>query len=187
MTRTQASDLVELIIADHHDFERMFAELERGAHSADYRKRLTDHLIAHLTRHAVAEEQLLYPTARDKLPDGDELADHEIEEHNEAEAEMKELEGLEPLHPEFERLVGKLIEDVRHHLEEEEGKLLPKIRSACSPDELHRLGRSFELAKQGAPTRPHPSTPDRPPGNLIISPGVGIIDKVRDVLSKRNV
>lgn len=187
MTSTHTTDLIELIEQDHHEFERMFAELERGAHSADYRKQLVDHLIADLTRHAVAEEQLLYPTARDKLPDGDKLVDHEIEEHNEAEEVMKELEGLEPLHPEFEYRVTKLIDEVKHHLEEEESKLLPRVRAACSVDELSNLGKSFELAKKAAPTRPHPSGPDKPPANLIIGPGVGIIDKVRDVLSNRKV
>lgn len=189
MTRAsgRSTDLVDLIEQDHREFERLFAELEHGAHSDAHRKQIVEHLIADLTRHSVAEEQLLYPAARDKLADGDKIADHEIDEHNEAEEVMKRLEGLEPHHPEFEEALRKLIDDVRHHLEEEESSLLPKIRTACSSDELAELGERFVRAKGMAPTRPHPNAPDTPPGNLLIGPGIAVIDKVRDALSGREV
>lgn len=187
MTATHPTDLVELIIQDHREFERAFAELERNNHTAEYRRELLDHVIAELTRHAVAEEQFLYPSARDKVPGGPDLVDHEIEEHNDAEQVMKDLEDLEPSDPKFEELINRLIKEVRHHLDEEEQDLLPKVKSACSPDELQQLGRSLEAAKKIAPTRPHPSGPDKPPANLIIGPGIGIIDNVRDALTGRDV
>lgn len=51
--------------------------------------------IAELVRHSVAEEQYLYPALCEHLDGGDELADHDIAEHAEAERIMKEIEGLE--------------------------------------------------------------------------------------------
>lgn len=92
----------------------------------------------------MAEEQYLYPTARKVLPDGDEVADHEIAEHAEAEELMKPLENTDATDPKFDELVGKLMEDIRHHLEEEESDLLPKLRAACDADELRELGKKFE-------------------------------------------
>ncbi|WP_405427915.1 hypothetical protein [Micromonospora sp. NBC_00617] len=50
-----------------------------GGHSPEYRRQLTDVVIAELVRHAVAEEAYVYPTARKALPDGDQIADHEID------------------------------------------------------------------------------------------------------------
>lgn len=44
-----------------------------------------------LVRHSVAEEQFMYPAARKHLEGGDQIADHEIEEHAEAEEVMKHL------------------------------------------------------------------------------------------------
>lgn len=183
----RSEDIIELIVQDHRHFQRIFAELESGAHSAEHRRQLVDHLIADVTRHSVAEEQLLYPAARDQLPDGDEVADHEIAEHQKVEEAMKRLEGLLPQEPAFEREVRTVIDGLRHHLEEEESDLLPKIRSASTPQDLAKLGQMFLAAKDGAPTRPHPSTPDTPPANLVIGAGAGIIDKVRDALSGRSV
>ncbi len=184
MTTTQQQDLIEAILTDHREVEAVFAEIERSG-DARNRRELVEHVIVELVRHSVAEEQYLYPTAREVLADGDELADHELEEHAEAEEVMKDIENTDASDPRFDELVGKLIEDIRHHLKDEEGDLLPKLREACDATQLRELGEKFERAKKTAPTRPHPSAPDRPPANKILDPGAGLIDRVRDALTGR--
>lgn len=186
-TQTQTTDLIHAITTDHRNVERAFAELERGNASPDYRKELADHVIADLVRHSVAEEQFLYPTARDHIPGGGEIVDEELAEHAEAEKLMKQLEGVAATDPRFDQLVNQLISDVRHHIDEEESALLPKMQASCSPEELRDLGHKWLLAKQAAPTRPHPAAPDTPPANLIVDTGAGMIDKIRDALSDREV
>jgi hemerythrin superfamily protein len=178
-------DLIDVIVSDHREVEKIFTELESRSGSFEHRRQLADHVIAELVRHSVAEEMHMYPAARKALPGGDQLADHEIEEHAEAEQIMKELEGVEASDPRFDQLVGKLIADVRHHIEDEEGDLLPRLRQNCSADELRELGAKVLRAKKVAPTRPHPSAPDKPPANLILAPGAGLIDRLRDALSGR--
>jgi len=42
-----------------------------------------------------------------------------------------------------------------------------------------------QQAKKLAPTRPHPSAPDKPPLNKVLGPPVGLVDRVRDALSGR--
>lgn len=84
-------------------------------------------MIAELVRHSVAEEEFMYPAAREVLDDGDELADHELEEHAEAERLMKDLDGLDPTDPRFDELLTKLIADIRHHVQDEEADLLPRL------------------------------------------------------------
>lgn len=181
------TDLIDVIIKDHREFEAAFVEIESHTGHAEGRKDLVDHVIAEIVRHEVAEEQFLYPAARSKLSSGDEIADHEIEEHAEAEDVMKALEGIGPENPRFEQLVRQLIKDVRHHMAEEEEHLLPRMREVCDHEELQDLGHKVKSAKEFAPTRPHPHAPDTPPGNLILGPGVGFIDKIRDTLGHRDV
>ncbi|MFC4859359.1 hemerythrin domain-containing protein [Actinophytocola glycyrrhizae] len=185
MTTTQQQDLIDAIVTDHREAEAVFAEIESSGDPRN-RRELVEHVIVELVRHSVAEEQYLYPTARKVLPNGDELADHELEEHAEAEKVMKAIENTDVTDPKFDELVGKLIEDIRHHLKDEENDLLPKLRNACDADELRRLGEKFENAKKMAPTRPHPSAPDRPPANKVLGPGVGLIDRMRDALTGRD-
>ena len=180
-------NLIDVIMSDHRQLEKVFAELENRTGSSEHRRQLADHVIAELVRHSVAEEMFMYPAARKALPDGDEIADHEIAEHAEAEVDMKELEGVEATDPMFNHLVDKLIHDVRHHIEEEESRLLPRLAESCPADQLRELGAKVLRAKKFAPTRPHPAAPDRPPANLILAPGVGLIDRMRDALSGRDV
>lgn len=185
MTTSQRQNLIDVITSDHRAVEQVFSELEDKTVDPRRRRELTDHVITELVRHSVAEEQYMYPAARKRLPNGDEVADHEIEEHSEAELLMKQLEDLEATDPKFDELLGKLMEAIRHHVEDEENDLLPKLREACSEDELVQLGEKVLDAKRTAPTRPHPQAPDKPPANRILAPGAGLIDRMRDKLSGR--
>lgn len=185
MATTQHADLVSVIVNDHRQVEQAFSELESGSGDAEYRRNLTDHVIAELVRHSVAEEQFMYPAVRRYLDGGEQLADKEISEHGEAEKVMKQLESADVTDEKFDQLLRQLIQDVREHVEDEEHNLLPKLQQACTADELRDLGSKVEQAKKVAPTRPHPSSPSTPPANLVLAPGAAIIDKVRDALSGR--
>src|SRR3954453_10028787 len=181
MTTAHQQDIVDDIITDHREVEEVFAEIEKGG--GGNKRDLVEHVITELVRHSVAEEQYLYPTARRVLPNGDQLADHELKEHAEAEEVMKAIEKTDAQDPKFDELVGKLIEDIRHHVQDEESDLLPKLRTACDAAELDELGEKFENSKRMAPTRPHPLAPDHPPANKILGPGVGLIDRMRDAIT----
>lgn len=186
MTPGDADDLLSVITADHRAVEQIFVELETGAGSPEHRRALADHLTTELVRHTVAEEMFMYPAVRRALPDGDRVADHEIAEHTEVEQTLKELEDVDAIEPRFDELLTKVITGTRHHVAEEEHQILPRLQQACSVDELREFGRLMVRAKDSAPTRPHPSAPDTPPANMILGPGLGMIDRVRDALSGRS-
>lgn len=184
MTQTR-NDVTQILIEDHRAVDKVFEELQSGKGTAEHRRELVDHVLAELVRHSVAEEQYLYPAVRKTLPDGNEIAEHELAEHAEAEQIMKDLDGMQPGDPRFDERLGELVTAIRHHVEEEEGNLFPKLREACDSNELASLGEQVGKAKESAPTRPHPSAPDKPPMNRILDPGAGLIDRMRDSLSGR--
>jgi hemerythrin superfamily protein len=185
MATAHQQDLVDDIITDHREVEELFLEIEKSDDRGE-RRELVEHAITELVRHSVAEEQYLYPTARRVLPEGDKLADHELKEHAEAEEVMKQIEKVDTEDGKFDELVNKLMQDIRHHVEDEESDLLPKLREACDAAELRDLGEKFDASKKIAPTRPHPLAPDKPPANKILAPGAGLIDRMRDALTGRN-
>ncbi len=176
------SDLIEVLVHDHREVQQMFAELESGP-DPKRRRELVDNVILELVRHSVAEEMYLYPATRKALPDGDEIADHEIDEHASAERIMKQLDGMDPGDPRFEPLVRDLITDVRHHIDEEEGELFPRLAQAVDAETRAGLGRKIQAAKKIAPTHPHPAAPDKPPANKVIGPLTGLVDRMRDALT----
>jgi hemerythrin-like domain-containing protein len=178
-------DLISVVTTDHREVELIMAELQLGEGTAQHRRQLADQLTTELVRHAAAEERYLYPAARKALPDGDEIADDRIREHAEVERLLKELEGLDASDARFERLIDALLAEVRHHVREEEQQVLVPLREVCG-DQLQELGRMMLRAKESAPTRPHPSSPHKPPANMILGPGLSAIDRLRDALSGRS-
>lgn len=175
-------DLVDVIVEDHRTVERAFAEYEQGGMSAEQQRDLLDYIIIELMRHAVAEEHYLYPVAREALSDGDRIADREIQEHAEAEEVMVILEDLEPDDPQFDRRTRELIADMRAHIQEEESDLLPRLREACSAEQLRKLGGKVVKMKQAAPSIPHPASGERPPAEMMLDPGAGMIDRMREAM-----
>jgi hypothetical protein len=78
-----------------------------------------------------------------------------------------------------------VIDDVTHHAQEEEDDVFPRLRQTCSPEQLRELGDKIRATKKVAPTHPHPSAPDTPPGNKILGPMAGLVDRVRDAVSSK--
>ncbi|SEU25613.1 hemerythrin domain-containing protein [Nonomuraea wenchangensis] len=179
-------DVIAVLTHDHREVEQMFSELEsmRGA-IGERPKLLAENVVIELVRHSVAEEQYLYPAVREHVPGGDELADYEIAEHAAAERTMHDLEHLEPGDDRFWPELDRLMAEVRHHLREEEDELFPRLREACDQAQLEELGAKVERAKKTAPTRPHPYAPDTPPGNRLLMPGAGLVDRIRDAITGR--
>ncbi|MFJ9037752.1 hemerythrin domain-containing protein [Streptomyces sp. NPDC102406] len=178
-------DVIAELETDHREVEELFGKIDALPSGDEQRKKYADQAVIELVRHSVAEEAYLYPAVRDLLPDGDKVADQEIEDHAAAERTMKALEGAGAGDPEFDRLIGELMTEIRSHVRDEEDNLFPRLRAAASEDELMKLGDKVRRAKKTAPTRPHPSAPDTPPGNKLLAPGAGMVDRIRDALSGR--
>ena len=187
MTESQR-DVVELLSTDHREFDRIFRELEgllgqAGDDVLRRKRELVDEVTIGLVKHSVAEETQVYPTVEKRI-DKDE-AEHSKHEHAEAEETMKRLEGLEPGDPQFDTEVQTLIREIRHHVEEEEGRMFTELRASFSHDELVDMARSVERVKSFAPTRPHPLTPNEPGVRLAVGPVASLLDHLRDAVSGR--
>ena len=174
-------DVLDLLVEDHASVERLFTRFERrAAEVPNPNLDVVRDIIRELSLHAAAEEQILYPLMRDALDDGDELAEHGIEEHQEMKERLAAIEGLDPRDDAWAREVMALIADVRHHVREEEDEQFPRLRTVVPAERLVDLARNLERAKALAPTRPHPRAPSTPPANRVVGPVAGLIDRVRD-------
>ncbi|WP_128434928.1 hemerythrin domain-containing protein [Streptomyces cyaneus] len=178
-------DVIDELVTDHREVEEFFGRIEALPSGDKDRKLYADQATIELVRHSVAEEAYLYPAVREHLANGDALADKETDDHSRAEQMMKDLEACDADDPEFDRIIGMLMTEIRSHIADEEQNLFPKLRAACPENTLNDLGDKVRQAKKLAPTRPHPSAPDKPPANKLLAPGVGLIDRLRDALTGR--
>ncbi len=167
---------------DHRDVEALFKKFERAGDGALQQKRkLVDQMIAELSRHASIEEQILYPWAREYIEDADDEVLEALEEHHVVKWLLWELEDLAPGDERFDAKVTVMMENVRHHVKEEESELFSDLRDVGTRAELLDLGDALLAAKRRAPTRPHPRGADTPPGNVMTAPIASALDHAREV------
>ncbi|MPY57568.1 hemerythrin domain-containing protein [Streptomyces spongiae] len=178
-------NVIDELVTDHREVEEFFGRIEGLPPGDKDRKVVADQVTIELVRHSVAEEAYLYPAVREHVANGDALADKEIDDHSKAEQIMKDLEGCDADDPEFDRLIGMLMSEIRSHISDEEENLFPLLLAACPADTLDTLGDKVRQTKKLAPTRPHPAAPDKPPANKLLAPGAGLVDRLRDMLTGR--
>ncbi|MFI6588525.1 hemerythrin domain-containing protein [Embleya sp. NPDC050493] len=178
-------NVIEELTVDHREVDALFARIEILPVGDSRRREVADELTMELVRHSVAEEMHLYPAVRKHVEDGDSIADKELADHAAVEELLKELEGRPADDGRFDDLVARLRLAVGEHVRDEEGRLFPLLAAACTNEVLDVLGDRVRAAKKTAPTRPHPSAPDTPPADRILAPGLGLVDRARDLLSGR--
>ncbi|MER5753307.1 hemerythrin domain-containing protein [Streptomyces sp. NPDC002088] len=182
----QDGNVITELTTDHRKIDALFEQIELQPVGDQRRRQLADELTVELVQHSVAEEQYLYPSVRRFVDGGDDLADKEIEDHARVEQLLKDLEGRDAEDDQFDHLVAKLRLEVAEHVRDEENRLFPLLAEVCTPEALEHLGGKIRDAKKAAPTHPHPAAPDTAPANKILGPGIGLVDRVRDLLAGRN-
>lgn len=169
---------------DHRTVEELFKRFEKAGDKAYTLKRsLADRMIEELSTHAAIEEELFYPVTRATVPGTDDIVLESIEEHHIVKWVLSEIEKLDVRDERFDAKVTVLIENVRHHVKEEEHDYFPKVREELGRKALADLGDVMEAAKLTAPTHPHPRAPQTPPANLVAGNVAGVIDRVGDTVS----
>ncbi len=169
---------------DHRTVEKLFTRFEEAGKRAFVEKRkLVDGMIEELSVHAAIEEQLFYPVTRATVPAVEDVALESLEEHHVVKWLLSELEGMDPTDERFDAKVTVLMENVRHHVEEEESEYFPEVRSELGRKALTELGEAMASARETAPIRPHPRSPDTPPGNLVAGVGAAVVDKLGATVS----
>jgi|ERR1043166_3394984 hemerythrin-like domain-containing protein len=138
---------IELLTADHEVVSDLFEEVkssEEGEH-----RRLFERINEELEVHTHIEENIFYPKMKDE--GDDELKDivmEGIEEHRQVKMFLRELQDLAEDSEKFEAKLQVLMEDVEHHVEEEEGEMFPLVEDQFDGDVLEELGAAMEAEKK---------------------------------------
>lgn len=150
-----STDAIVLLKNDHKTVEKLFKEFEKAGDKAHRKKRrIVDSIIEELTVHAYLEEEIFYPAAKEAVPETKDHVLESVEEHHLVVWMLSELVDLNPEDETFAAKVTVLTENVRHHVEEEEGEWFPEVRSAMGRKQLRELGQRMIDARPNAPKNP---------------------------------
>ena len=150
-------DAITLLKADHKKVSKLFREY-KAAHKANRANRteIIGKVIEELSVHAAIEEKIFYPAVRAEVPDADDDVLESLEEHHVLKWTLAELAAIDLSDERYEAKVTVLMEEVRHHVDEEENDWFPKVRDALGRKRLSEIGAQLEAAKKKAPRTPQP-------------------------------
>src|SRR5215212_3755906 len=150
-----STDAIVLLKNDHKEILRTFKDFEKAGENAHAAKgKLVDRMIELLTVHTYIENEVMYPRVRELLPEVEDDVLESYEEHHVADVLVVELSAMKPDNERFTPKATVLIENVRHHIEEEEQEWFPQVREGLGRKVLQQLGAEMLEAKKEAPRRP---------------------------------
>jgi iron-sulfur cluster repair protein YtfE (RIC family) len=139
-------DALELLKIDHKKVKELFKKAE-GNKNEKQQKQLFEQIKAELETHTHIEETVFYPAIA-KNEDLKDMVLESLEEHKQVKTLLREMESLTADSEKFEPKLKVLMENIEHHaVEEEEGKMFPKIRKLMNTESLEKLGQELEAAK----------------------------------------
>jgi hemerythrin-like domain-containing protein len=150
-----STDAIVLLKNDHKEIKKAFRDFESAGENAEKRKgQIVDRIIELLTVHTYIENEIMYPRVRELLPDLEDDVLESYEEHHVADLLVVELANMKPDAERFDAKTTVLIENVRHHIDEEEEEWFPKVREGLGRKTLQEIGAEMEKSKKTAPRRP---------------------------------
>lgn len=145
----QPKDAIAMLKADHKQVKALFDKFESaGDGQSKVKQQIAEEVFMELEIHTRLEEEIFYP-AFDAAADteGGKLIAESIEEHQVVKTLMEEMRELDPSDERYEAKFTVLMENVRHHIEEEEEEVFPEAEDILE-DEMDELTEQMQELKQ---------------------------------------
>lgn len=150
-----SNDAIVMLKNDHQEIRKAFRDFEQAGDDAHKTKgKIVDRIIELLTVHTYLENEIMYPRVRELVPALESDVLESYEEHHVADVLVMELAAMKPSDERFRAKTMVLIENVRHHMDEEENDWFPKVRQGLGRKALGELGEQLLQAKETAPRSP---------------------------------
>ena len=139
---------VELLKADHAHVHSLYEDYETAG--GEDKHNLAEKIMRELEVHAAIEEEIFYPAFQEKAEKADkggkDLVREALEEHQAVKTAIRELRDMDAEHDAFEHKFHDMMQDVEHHVGEEEGEMLPMAEEVLV-DALEELGAEMQKRK----------------------------------------
>lgn len=150
-----STDAIVVLKNDHSEMRKLFREFKNTAESAtSKRSKIVDRILEALTVHTYIENEVMYPEVRALVPEIEQDVLESYEEHHVADVLCMELAAMSADDERFTAKTTVLIENVSHHMEEEEQVWFPQVRKALGRKPLQEIGERMLALKKEAPRRP---------------------------------
>ncbi len=149
-----SQDAIVMLKADHKEVKALFREFQKASTTPARKEAIVTKVIELLTVHTHIENEVMYPRVRDLLPELEDDVLESYEEHHVADVLVMELATMNRSDERFVAKATVLIENVTHHIDEEEQDWFPKVRDGLTRTQLREIGDELAAAKATAPRSP---------------------------------
>jgi hemerythrin superfamily protein len=176
-------DVIAFLVQQHQQIKTLFQQVSES--SGEARRDAFTALRRLLAVHETAEEEVVHPSARTHIADGEEIIDARLAEENAAKHTLTALEDLDVDGAEFEKLFRELQADVLLHAANEEEQEFAALAEELDTEQLERMRNAVRLAEASAPTRPHPGV-ESAKANVLAGPFAAMLDRARDAITGKS-
>jgi len=142
-------NVLELLKEDHSNVESLFEKYDQtGKSSQEKKTELFEKIRRELQIHSRAEEEIFYPALKALNGEGRRLVSEALKEHRDVDELLTQISRLKPCDKNFDDKMETLIENVDHHVQEEEGEIFRFAEENCSEGQLEELGQQIEDRKK---------------------------------------
>jgi len=140
-------DAVEMLKADHQKVRDLFQQYQ-AASDQTRKQQLAEQVFIELETHAQLEEMVFYPAFEEAADDdGKQRIEEARQEHQTVKDLIAELRGL-AVTDMFEARFRELMENVEHHVQEEEAEMFPEAEELLAEDDAELLDEMQEIKQQ---------------------------------------
>jgi hemerythrin-like domain-containing protein len=141
---------IEMLKEDHRKVKKLFEEFEH-AQEDQIKEGIVENTLHELEVHAALEEEIFYPAAEEQIGEKESI-DEAREEHHVVKLLIGELKKMSADDERYDAKYTVLAESVKHHIEEEESELFPKLQGKLDAEEL---GGEMQTRKEQLQRQPH--------------------------------
>ena len=149
-----STDAIVLLKEDHQEVRKQFRAFRKEGLTPVQKQGVVDTILELLTVHTYIENEVMYPRVRALLPDLEDDILESYEEHHVADVLVMELSAMSASDERFTAKTTVLIENVTHHIKEEEDDWFPEVRKGLGRKQLQEIGAEMVKARKTAPRKP---------------------------------
>ena len=140
---------------DHKQIRKVFRDFQAAGDGAAVRKgKLVDTMIQLLTQHTYIENEVMYPGSAPCCPSSRTTCSSPTRSTTSPTSWSWSSRRMKPTDERFDAKTTVLIENVQHHMDEEEQDWFPKVRAGLGRKQLQEIGEEMVAAKKKAPKKP---------------------------------
>jgi hemerythrin-like domain-containing protein len=143
----QPKDAIAMLKADHQKVRELFQRYETAS-DIEAKWTIAEEVFVELETHAQLEENIFYPAVNEEIDAGPELVKESCAEHETMKKLIQQLRDMGPHSQGFDATFRELLQQVEHHVEEEETEMFPLAEEELEEDMQDLRDEMQELKAQ---------------------------------------